>query len=388
MMSGCDRYLQICKCLRDEDPRADRQAEFTQVDLEMSFVDRADVLEIMTGYMKRLFHDVAGIDLGDIDRMTWNEAMNTWGSDRPDLRFDLPLHDVSTIVASTDFRVFTDALAKEDGVIKAIRIPGGAAAMSRKIAEGWGEVAKTYGAGGLPFVKYTGGDEHGGFETGIAKFIAPFAAELIEHLQLEVGDSVVFGADARRVANTALGQVRLTIASHLDLIDASTWKALWVIDFPMFAWDEDRGRWTSEHHPFTAPLAESAHLLESDPGNCISSGYDFIINGSEAGGGSIRIHDPAMQQKVFDLLGLSREDAEHKFGFLLDALRNGAPPHGGIAFGLDRMVMLLAGTTNIRDVIAFPKTQSGGDLMTSAPGEIDDEQLQELRLSVDVEQPT
>ncbi|MEE2907951.1 MAG: aspartate--tRNA ligase, partial [Planctomycetota bacterium] len=316
MVSGCDRYLQICKCLRDEDPRADRQAEFTQIDLEMSFVDRDDVLEIMEGFMREIFTRMLDLDLGDIPRMPWSEAMDRYGSDRPDLRFDLELQDISELAARTDFKVFTGALAKDDGVVKAIRVPDAAAKFSRKITDGYAEVAKTHGAGGLPTVKYT----ENGFETGIAKFLGDIGDDLVATLGLKPGDAVLFAADTRLLANTALGVVRLQVAADLELIPSGLYKALWVVDFPMFKWDEDNQRWASEHHPFSAPRADQLDLLDSDPGNCLSECYDFVVNGSEAGGGSLRIHDPNVQKKVFSLLNLSEEDANMKFGFLLDAL--------------------------------------------------------------------
>ena len=382
MVSGCDRYLQICKCLRDEDPRADRQAEFTQIDLEMSFVSRDEVLDLMEGFMREILMRLLDHDLGDIPKMPWSEAMDRFGSDRPDLRFDLELQDISEIAGKTDFKVFTEALAKDDGVVKAIRVPGGAEKFSRKITDGYAELARTHGAGGLPAVKYT--DK--GFETGIAKFLGDISDDLVKALGLEPGDSVLFGADKRSMANTALGAVRLQVAADLEIIPSGVYKALWVVDFPMFKWDEDNQRWASEHHPFTAPREDQLDILESDPGRCLSDGYDFVVNGSEAGGGSMRIHDPNVQKIVFGLLNLSEEEAKSKFGFLLDALRFGAPPHGGIAFGLDRLVMLLAGTDNIRDVIAFPKTQSGADTMSQAPGPVDSAQLDELQLRV-IEQP-
>ncbi len=373
MVAGCDKYLQICKCLRDEDPRADRQAEFTQIDLEMSFVDQDDVLEIMSEFAKSLYKEVGGIDLGDLPQMSWKDAMNNYGSDRPDIRFDLKLTDVTELAKKTDFKVFNEA-CDSGGSVKAMRVPGGAEKMSRKKTDAFAEVAKTYGAGGLPVVKYQGGE----FVTGVAKFVEPIKDELVKALGLEDGDIVMFGVGNYRVACTALGEVRLAVAKELDLIPKSMFRGLWVIDFPMFDWNEEASRWVSEHHPFTAPLESQLDILETDPKNCLSSGYDLVINGAEVGGGSIRIHSPEVQSKVFGLLGLNPEEAEEKFGFLLNALRYGAPPHGGVAFGLDRLVMMMIGTDNIRDVIAFPKTQTGADLMCEAPGIADPNQLEEL----------
>jgi aspartyl-tRNA synthetase len=373
MVAGCDKYLQICKCLRDEDPRADRQAEFTQIDLEMSFVDQDDILEIMSEFASRLYKEVGGIDLGELPQMSWKDAMDNYGSDRPDIRFDLQLRDVTELASKTEFKVFKDAI-DSGGTVKAMRVPGGADKLSRKKTDALAEVAKTYGAGGLPTVKYQGGE----FLTGVAKFVTPIKDELVEALGLEDGDIVMFGIGSYRVACTALGEVRLALAKELELIPTGAFRGLWIVDFPMFDWNEDAGRWVSEHHPFTAPLESQIDILESDPGNCVSSGYDLVINGAEVGGGSIRIHNPEIQAKVFGLLGLSSEEAEEKFGFLLNALRFGAPPHGGVAFGLDRLVMMMIGTDNIRDVIAFPKTQTGADLMCEAPGKADPNQLDEL----------
>ena len=373
MVAGCDKYLQICKCLRDEDPRADRQAEFTQIDLEMSFVDQDDILEIMSEFASRLYKEVGGIDLGELPQMSWKDAMDNYGSDRPDIRFDLQLRDVTELASKTEFKVFKDAI-DSGGTVKAMRVPGGADKLSRKKTDALAEIAKTYGAGGLPTVKYQGGE----FLTGVAKFVTPIKDELVEALGLEDGDIVMFGIGSYRVACTALGEVRLALAKELELIPTGAFRGLWIVDFPMFDWNEDAGRWVSEHHPFTAPLESQIDILESDPGNCVSSGYDLVINGAEVGGGSIRIHNPEIQAKVFGLLGLSSEETEEKFGFLLNALRFGAPPHGGVAFGLDRLVMMMIGTDNIRDVIAFPKTQTGADLMCEAPGEADPKQLDEL----------
>jgi aspartyl-tRNA synthetase len=380
MVAGCDRYLQICKCLRDEDPRADRQAEFTQVDLEMSFVTRDDVLDIMGRYIRRLWQEMLDVDVGEPPVMSYREAMDRYGSDKPDLRFGLELADISELAAKTEFGIFRDALAKPGGSVRALRVPGGAEKLSRKVVDGYERIARTLGAGGLAAVKLTGD----GFQTGIAKYLSAIGDDLKGELGLEPGDLVLFAADTSSIACTALGAVRLQVAQDLQLGTPAAWKCLWVVDFPMFHFNEQAQRYESEHHPFVMPREDQIQVLNTDPGACISSSYDFVINGAECGSGSIRIHRPEIQHKVFDVLGLSREDAVQKFGFLLEALSYGAPPHGGIAFGFDRLVMLLVGTANIRDVIAFPKTQTGADLMTGAPGLADEEQLRELHLrSVD-----
>ncbi len=384
MVAGCDRYLQVVRCFRDEDPRADRQAEFSQIDLEMSFVNREQVIEIMTGFVTRLWKEVLGVDIGPIPTMTYAEAMEKYGIDRPDLRFGLEIADVSDLARKTDFKVFADALAKKNGVVKAIRVPGGAERLTRKMTDGYSEWIRTFRAGGVPVVKYT----EKGFETGIARFVEPIADELTQQLGLEPGDTVLFTADTWSIATKAIGELRNKLARDLGLIkegDERGWKFVWVIDFPMFEYDEDHARWVALHHPFTSPNPDQFDILESNPGGCLSAGYDLVLNGSEIAGGSIRIHRMDVQEKVFNLIGLSQEEACEKFGFLLDALRYGAPPHGGIAFGLDRLVMHLAGTENIRDVIAFPKTQTGQDLMIEAPGPVDPAQLEELKIRCEVE---
>ena len=382
MVAGFDRYIQVCKCLRDEDPRADRQAEFSQIDLEMSFVDREDVMAMMGGFARAVWQDVLGRDIGEIPRMTWQEAMDRFGIDRPDLRNPLEIRDVSDLVKASEFQVFQQALAKRragrDGCVKAIRVPGGAERLTRKMTDGYTEWVKQFRVGGVAVAKFTAN----GFDTGVAKHLEPFKDALVARLGLVPGDSVLIVADHWDAATKALGELRIRLGRDLGMVDEKDWRFLWVVDFPMFDWDDEGKRWVAMHHPFTSPNPDQFHLLEKDPGGCLSAGYDLVVNGSEIAGGSIRIHRMDVQEKVFKLIGLTQEDAELKFGFLLSALRHGAPPHGGIAFGLDRLVMHLVGTENIRDVIAFPKTQSGGDLMIDAPGPIDPQQVEDCGMRV------
>lgn len=385
MISGFDRYIQLPRCFRDEDLRADRQPDFTQIDLEMSFVDRDSILEIMEEFVRSLWKDMKGVDVPPLQRLTYKDAMDRFGTDRPDMRYGLELVDISDIAAKTGFKVFTGALDGPRGVVKAIRVPKGAEKFTRKITDGYTEFVKQFGAGGVPTVKYTAGDDGGKFETGVAKFVEPIKAELVERLGLEPGDSVFFGADSYSTVTRALGELRQQIAKDLDMIPEGAWAFCWVIDFPMFEWDEETKRFYALHHPFTAPRPDQVDAFMASDINdidgveaIVSAGYDIVVNGSEIGGGSIRIHRQDLQQKVFEMIGMSKEEADAKFSFLLEALSYGAPPHGGIAFGLDRLIMHLAGTDSIRDVIAFPKTQTGADMMCDAPSPVDDHQLEEL----------
>jgi aspartyl-tRNA synthetase len=402
MMSGCDRYMQICRCFRDEDPRADRQPEFTQIDLEMSFVRREQIMNMMEGFVRRLWKDIAGFDAPAFERLDYREAMERFGIDRPDTRYDLFVQDISELAAKMDFAIFKSALAKgsdrprfnsKKGVVKAIRVPGGAEKLTRKITDGYTDFVKTFQAGGVAVVKVIKGEDGGPkLDTGIAKFLEPIKAEFLQTTGAQIGDTVLFVADAYSIATKAIGELRQKVAKDMGLIpkpgaEGGPWKFLWVIDFPMFEKNKETGKWIAMHHPFTAPRDDQRDLFvaaaEDDEvaiESIVSAGYDIVLNGSEIAGGSIRIHDREVQSKVFKLLGMSPEQAKEKFSFLLEALSYGAPPHGGIAFGLDRLVMHLAGLENIRDVIAFPKTQIGQDLMTRAPSSATDAQLKDLHV--------
>jgi aspartyl-tRNA synthetase len=396
MVAGCDRYMQICRCFRDEDPRADRQAEFTQIDLEMSFVRREHVVDMMEGFVRRLWKEMTGYEVPPIQKMSYREAMERFGIDRPDTRYGLEITDISEIAAKSEVAFFKDALAQgadrprfnsKRGVVKAIRVPGGADKLSRKITDGYNEFVRGFGAGGCAVVKVNAAGE---FETGIAKFLASVKDELKAALKLQPGDTVLFVADAYSVCTKALGELRQVVARDMGLIpkpgcEGGPWNFLIVLDFPMFEKNKETGKWVAMHHPFTSPNDDqAAAFVAADVDDevtieaIVSAGYDIVLNGQEIAGGSVRIHDPKVQSKVFTLLGLSPESAKEKFSFLLEALQFGAPPHAGIAFGLDRLVMNFLGTSNIRDVIAFPKTQIGADLMTGAPGPVTDEQLKDV----------
>ncbi|HUK01545.1 MAG TPA: aspartate--tRNA ligase [Steroidobacteraceae bacterium] len=384
MVAGFDRYYQIVRCFRDEDLRADRQPEFTQLDIETSFLTQADILELMEGLVRHVFKEVLDIGLPDpFPRMSHQEAMRRYASDKPDLRIDLELVDIAELVKDSQFKVFSAPASDPGGRVAALRVPGGGTKLTRKEIDDYTAFVARYGAKGLAYVKVNerakGRD---GLQSPIIKFLSDAAvAGILERTSAADGDLIFFGAASSKVVNDSMGALRVKLGQDLGRVTQG-WRPLWVVDFPMFEWDETEKRWAAVHHPFTAPQSEDPAALREAPGAMLAKAYDLALNGSEVGGGSVRIHREEMQAAVFELLGISAEDARVKFGFLLDALKFGAPPHGGIAFGLDRLAMLMAGADSIRDVIAFPKTQTAADPLSDAPTPVSEQQLKELHIRV------
>jgi len=383
MVSGLDRYIQIARCFRDEDLRSDRQPEFTQIDLEMSFVDMDDILAIQEGYLKKLFHDIKGVDIKlPLRRMSYQDAMERFGSDKPDLRFGFELKDISDLVKGTEFQVFSNALSS-GGSVRGICIDNASDKFSRKDIDKLTENAKHYGAKGLVWIRIEA-DE---IKSSVNKFFSQEElAEIAKAFDAKANDLILIAADKNKVVFDTLGFLRRHVADILGLLDDSKYELLWVTDFPMFEKDEETGALKPMHHPFTHPKTDEIPMLDEDPSKVNAYAYDIVINGYEAGGGSIRIHEADLQNKMFKILGLSEEDCQQKFGFLMDAFKYGAPPHGGIAYGLDRLVMLLTEDLDIRDVVAFPKNQKAQCLLSGAPAEVDSEQLKELSIATDIEE--
>ncbi len=379
MVAGMDRYYQIVKCFRDEDLRADRQPEFTQIDIEMSFATEADVMAVTESMIRDLFNEVLQVELGDFPRLSYADAISKYGSDKPDLRVPLELQDVADLMQGVDFKVFSGPANDPEGRVAVLRVPGGAS-LSRKVIDDYTKFVGIYGARGLAWIKVNdvaAGAE--GLQSPIVKNMLDVVPELLARTGAESGDILFFGADKANIVNEALGALRVKLGEDLQL-HTCAWAPAWVVDFPMFEKDSE-GRWNSLHHPFTLPACDVAQL-QAAPGEALSHAYDMVLNGTELGGGSLRIHNAEMQAKVLEVLGIDAEEAENKFGFLLRALKYGAPPHGGLAFGLDRLLMLMTGASSIRDVIAFPKTQSAACVMTDAPSAVDDAQVKELHLRV------
>jgi aspartyl-tRNA synthetase len=385
MVAGFDRYYQITKCFRDEDLRADRQPEFTQIDIETSFMDEQDIRAMFQGMIKTVFQNTLGVDLGEFPVMSYQEAARRYGSDKPDLRVKLEFTELTDVVADVDFKVFSTPATTKGGRVVALCVPGGAE-ITRSEIDNYGEFVKIYGAKGLAWIKVnevTNGRE--GLQSPIVKNLHDTAlAEILKRTGAKAGDILFFGADKEKIVNDAMGALRIKIGHSAfgkkNGLFEDRWAPLWVVDFPMFEHDEESNRWMAVHHPFTAPKDGHEDLMVTDPANCISKGYDMVLNGWEMGGGSVRIHRADVQKKVFDALKITPEEAQQKFGFLLDALQYGAPPHGGLAFGLDRIVTLMTGAESIRDVIAFPKTQRAQCLLTQAPSPVDEKQLRELHI--------
>ena len=379
MVGGTDRYFQIVKCFRDEDLRADRQPEFTQIDLEMSFVDVDDVIEVQEGFLKRVMKEMKGIDIETpFPRMTYEEAMTRFGSDKPDTRFGFELQDISDKVKDCEFKVFTDAIAA-GGSVRAICIDGAAESYTRKKIDKLTEAVKSYGAKGMVWMKVA----EDGVSSSVNKFFTPEQlADIASSLGAKAGDLILIISDKNNVVFDSLGFLRRHIAGEMGLLDDNQFNFLWVVDFPLFEYDEKEDRWSAMHHPFTSPKAEHAQLLKDDPHACLANAYDIVLNGVELGGGSIRIHDQEMQEDMFKALNMNEEEINEKFGFLVEAFKYGAPPHGGLAYGLDRLVMLLTGEKSIREVIAFPKNQNAQCMVSEAPGIVDEAQLEELGIAL------
>lgn len=374
MVGGMDRYFQIARCFRDEDLRADRQPEFSQIDIEMSFVDEEDIWSMTEGLMKEIFKDIKDIELPEFKRIPYDTCMEKYGSDKPDLRFDMPLYNVSEVFANTEFKVFENCL-NEGGIIQAMNVKNGADKFSRKQLDKLQDYVKVYGAKALANLKLTSE----GFAGSVTKVLSDAEKEALRTmLNIEENDIVFFVADKKKVAQTSLGALRVKLGHDLDLINKDAYEFLWVTDFPMFEYDENENRYVAAHHPFTSPNLEDVDKLMSDPAHCYSRAYDLVLNGYELLSGSIRIHDQKLQEKVFEAIGMTLEEAHEKFSWFMDAFQYGTPPHGGVGIGLERLTMILAGTDNIRDVVAFPKTASASDLMAQAPSPVDPTQLKEL----------
>lgn len=374
MVGGMDRYFQIARCFRDEDLRADRQPEFSQIDIEMSFVDEEDIWSMTEGLMKEIFKDIKGIELPEFKRIPYDTCMEKFGSDKPDLRFDMPLYNVSEVFSNTEFKVFENCL-NEGGIIQAMNVKNGADKFSRKQLDKLQDYVKVYGAKALANLKLTAE----GFAGSVTKVLSDAEKEALRTmLNIEENDIVFFVADKKKVAQSSLGALRVKLGHDLDLINKDAYEFLWVTDFPMFEYDENENRYVAAHHPFTSPNLEDVDKLLSDPAHCYSRAYDLVLNGYELLSGSIRIHDQKLQEKVFEAIGMTLEEAHEKFSWFMDAFQYGTPPHGGVGIGLERLTMILAGTDNIRDVVAFPKTASASDLMAQAPSPVDPAQLKEL----------